>query len=572
MPTYFLLSGAGVAGIVIAALVVAIGLFFLFYVFYKKRFRSASSNLRKTYDTYHLQLTSDCQNMVNRLKTLGANNSYFNSMYLERQKQYDDIVNKRDKDVATALDSLNDLIKEKNYKEYKKAERETADAIKDFSIAVCNFNSDLTSILQDDNDIHSNAVIAKSKYRDIHSFYEEHKIELSPLEKPFEKIFSTSEEKFDLFDKYSDEANFEEAKKILSSLEKLFDAVNNVLADLPSLEVSVSTVIPQKLNSLMEEYQKMVKDGFIVSEMHVEDKVKAMREKIASIQSQLMVLDIRNAKEKISQIQSQITDILAGFEEERKAKDIYFSRQNSLADSSFSVEKRYARMMNQLPLYQKSFVLDDKYVSQMKSLKIDIENIGILKRELDSYLDTSAKQPYVVITRKITDMDNEMTKVIQVMDDYSNYLKSLKEDSSQVFYGIRDCFTQLKKAQNTVNQLGVSSYTNSVKDVFTKDFETIKHIYGIVTSQPIDVPKAKSEFFPFKEEVTGFVHSVEATKEEANKAEAAIVYANAYRRGYSDARPLLAQAESSFLEGDFARATYIALNVVKTFSGSSVSE
>lgn len=566
MRVYLLISAVGITSIVIACVLCAALAVFLGIFFYKRRFKSASINLRKTYDTYHLQLTTDCKNMVNRLKVLGEYSDYFAASYQERQKQYDEILNRRDKDVETCLSSLDTFVKEKNYKEYKALEGECNQSVRDFEVSVCNFNGELTSILQEDTDVHSSAVVVKGKYRNISSFYQDHETELKPLDKSFERIFQSAEKGFDEFDGQADYANFADAKKVLERLDKLFDAVLSVLDKLPLLEVSVDTVLPDKLNKLQESYQQMLDEGFIVYEMHVEEKIADMRERVKKMQAQLMYLDIRGIQEEIQAIQTEITDVLAGFDEERRAKETYFSKQNSLSDSSFGVEKRYARMMNQLSAYQRAFVLDNKYVSQMQALKADIESIGILKRELDSYLDTSARQPYLVITRKMTDMDNEMNKAIRVMDDYDAYLSSLKNDSNEVFMGLRECYVNLKKARNIVKEIDVPSYTKSIKDVFTEDFQKIEDISKIVLNQPIDVPKAVSLFKPFKESVEGFISSIVNAKAESDKAETSIVYANFYRVDYSDSRALLDQAEKAFSEGDFQRASGIALDVVKRFS------
>ena len=567
--SFVLLGAAGIAGISIAGVVVVALIVVLAIFIHKRKYKSRYESLKKAYDDYHTLLTTDCKNMVNRLKTLGEHNESFNAAYLERQKQYDDIVKKRDSDVSQSLDSLEVLVQEKNYKDCKKIESQIQAAVNSFSMAVCNFNSELTNILRDDNDIHSNCVNVKAKYRQIHEFYDTNQAQLKPLQKPFEKIFSTSETQFAQFDLATNQADFEKAKQISASLDKLFDAVLSVMDSLPNLEVNITTVIPNKLDNLEKEHQKMIEEGFIVSEMHVEEKVAVMRKQIAEVQSQLDYLDTRGVEEKLARVQSAITDVQADFQEERNAKETYLSKQGILSESSFSVEQKYSTMMNQLPAYQKAFVLDSKYVTQMLSLKADIESIGQLKRELDSYLDTSARKPYVIITKKMTQMSNEMSKTTKAMDDYSNYLQSLKMDSSKVFQGLRECFVKLKDTQAIVKSIGVPAYYDSLKSTFEQDFREIKEITKIVITEPINVPLAKSRFVPFQESVNGLISSVENTKKEAERAETSIVYANAYRTEYTDAKPLLDQAEISFMEGDFSRASSLALQVVKTFSGNA---
>lgn len=567
MPTILFLIGLpGIIAIVISVALFLVGLIIASVFLYKRRFSVNSNHLRKTYDLYHSQLVTDCDSMIKRLCILGEHSETFLAAYQERKKQYDDLLSRRDKDVLSVITRLETLVANRNYKEYRNVEGECQKAVAAFESAVSHFNTDLNSLLQDDNDIHSNSVHVKAKYREISQFYLENEINLKPLEKSFEKIFETSEAKFSQFDICSNQAQFDECKKILDELDMLFTAVLAVLKDLPLLEVSISTVLPQKIDNVYSEYEKMIQEGYVVNQGKITTNINSMRNRLVQLQNQMLCLDTRNVKESIDAIQNEITDLSLSFSAERQAKETYLNSQNKIADSSFAVEKRYARLINLLPECEKVYVLDQQYVTQLKTLRSDVEQIGILKRELDSYINTSAKQPYVVITKKMQEMDSEMSKAISVMDQFESYLASLKEDATNVFSGLRDCYVNLVIAQKSVAQLDVVAYYNATKDIFAADYKKIKEINTVVLTQPINVPQALSLYKPFKFALDGFIEGINSTIQKAQYAEEAIKKANLYRMDYADSRQPLLVAEQSFQEGNFDKALSLAQAVIKTFS------
>jgi septation ring formation regulator EzrA len=119
--------------------------------------------------------------------------------------------------------------------------------------------------------------------------------------------------------------------------------------------------------------------------------------------------------------------------------------------------------------------------------------------------------------------------------------------------------------------IGVDSFTNSVAPKFADLYKKIASIDGIILKEPVDVNQAVELFNPFKEASIALIEDIDKKADEASNAEAAIVYANAYRVEYTDSRSLLDTAEKAFNEGDFQRASSNALQVLKTFQSDSSS-
>lgn len=569
---FVLMSTTGIALLSVLVPLCIAGLAVLGFFLHKRSYKHTSANFRKRFDEAHTLLTADCKTMVDRLSVLAKANQEFAAHYQERSQQYKDIFQKKDKAVEHSLNSLDDLIAAKDYKGIKEVEPDIEKSLNEFVRATHSFNTDLTSILDDDNEVHTASVTAKKKYRRIKNFYASHERELVALSSPFTIILSNAEAAFKKFDECADSAKFSEAKKTVSDLEQVLDGVLAVMEDLPSLEASLNTVIPEKQSIMNQHYQEMIAEDYIVSHLNVPALNQRIEDVRNEVTEKLGLMDVYGVRQELDGLLTSIMDMESCFEEEKTAKRLFESSQGSILDNSFNTEKRYSELINLLPQYQSTFVLNVKYVEQMKSLRTDIEAIGYLKRELDTYLDTQNRQPYTVIVKKISDLQNEMKKTERTMNDYEAYIASLKEDSSRVYQGLRGQYVRLLKSQNCLLEMNVPSYVKKMTPEFTNAYQKIAEITSMVMTMPIDVVQATKAYQPFKEESDRLMDSVAYAITKADEAETCLTYANAYRGEFSDSHNDLDNAEKAFAEADFSVASNYALSVIKTFNPAYVAQ
>ena len=211
-------------------------------------------------------------------------------------------------------------------------------------------------------------------------------------------------------------------------------------------------------------------------------------------------------------------------------------------------------------------MLDKKKVDSLLILRNDIETVGYLKRELDSYLDAGNKQPFSVITSRVAKMREEIAKVVETMQEYQDYLDKVKNDSEQLYTKIRDLYLSLKHTQYKVR---VSIGSKAISDIYLKRilvlFDNLKTIDNLLTSQPVDVYNASNLFNSVNEKYLTINQEVNELDVKCKKAESSILYANAYRVDFFDSRPNLDRAEKAFIEGDFDRAINESIRVLDTF-------
>ena len=551
---------------VLGGVAILLAIFFAVMLLHKKSYFAAAANLRESYKELNNQLTSFCKTNLTRLETLGKHSQTLQNTYDERKKQYDEIYQRKDRAILNSLNSIDELLKDKDFRQVREIERDVEADIQAYARTISSFSADLSTLLQEDTDIHSSAVAVKSKLRQIREFYQGHSMELKGLEDSFEIILQDADNAIEKFNELADCTKYDEAKEVLKELDGILTATVSIMDQLPLLQASVTTVLPNKLDELMNTYQEMLENQYVVEYLDVERKVSDMRHELDLLRSKLAFLDISGVKDEIDALQTEITDINAAFEQEKQAKENFLHSQSYLDESTYSIESSYSRHINNIRKLQSVYLLDQKYVDQMYALKSDVESIGFLKRDLDSYLDTSNRKPYTIIMKKLSEMKSEVTKTNRTMSDYQSYLNSLKETIDQVFSGLQECFVNLSVRRQKVRLLGVETYRVSTKPKFDRFFDTICEIAKMLEVFPLNVPEIDAKFRSFQSDCKYFLSDIDQNLEYAEGAEQGIVYGNYYRIEFNDCDSMLRSAENDYQSGNFKQSFEIVSKVLATWS------
>ena len=551
---------------VLGGVAILLAIFFAVMLLHKKSYFAAAANLRESYKELNNQLTSFWKTNLTRLETLGKHSQTLQNTYDERKKQYDEIYQRKDRAILNSLNSIDELLKDKDFRQVREIERDVEADIQAYARTISSFSADLSTLLQEDTDIHSSAVAVKSKLRQIREFYQGHSMELKGLEDSFEIILQDADNAIEKFNELADCTKYDEAKEVLKELDGILTATVSIMDQLPLLQASVTTVLPNKLDELMNTYQEMLENQYVVEYLDVERKVSDMRHELDLLRSKLAFLDISGVKDEIDALQTEITDINAAFEQERQAKENFLHSQSYLDESTYSIESSYSRHINNIRKLQSVYLLDQKYVDQMYALKSDVESIGFLKRDLDSYLDTSNRKPYTIIMKKLSEMKSEVTKTNRTMNDYQSYLNSLKVTIDQVFSGLQECFVNLSVRRQKVRLLGVETYRVSTKPKFDRFFDTICEIAKMLEVFPLNVPEIDAKFRSFQSDCKYFLSDIDQNLEYADGAEQGIVYGNYYRIEFNDCDSMLRSAENDYQSGNFKQSFEIVSKVLATWS------
>lgn len=565
-PLLFLLSDT--ATILLAVLipvgVLAIAAAILF-VFLKRRrdYRELQQNFKKI----HLSFLELSRRLLNRLKSLGEFSEDFRLAHQEKEKQFAEILTRKDKKIQDDLAQLERLKAEKKGKEFRTKLSEVQKSLSAFERTVQTFNEDLTGLLREDDEARESAIPAKEKFRRIREFYGRHVEELKPLQGTFTALFSNAEDVFSRFEDEVSQAQFSQAMKRIPPIEKVLDAVLALLDDLPTMVAKTTSILPEGLAGLERSYDALRSEDYVLDDLHVEDFLSRSRSELKEIERRLVVLDVKDVPQTLCSIQEGIDSLTSAFEKERQAKESFLRHRDfAFSDDTFRLEKRYSLCCNQLPEYQQTYRLQESRVQELLSLKKDIERIGFLQRDLVSFVDTSQRRPYTVIMDCISELDGAMEKVSKVLDSYTAYLSGLKRDSQNIHGELRRLYLSLLECKGQIYRLSIDVLDKKMEKAFPPFFDELCAIDRILYQTPVDVEKAKDLFDPFLEKTERFLQELRQKLSEEKEAKEALLEANLYRDDFQDSRPMIQEAFALYRNGQFLQAKTRAQEVKKTFT------
>ena len=543
-------------------LVIGLSLIYLF-VIRRSRQRKVAKELEKRYRRLHTLLVEDIEQFIARLEYISNQNLEY-IQYNEKYVQlYQEILQENDRNSYVAISGLNSTINEKKYHGINNLINSTKVVVLEFDKKVVELYNELNNLLQKDEEFHQEEIKLQRLYREIKEKYSIHEGELKIIQDSFNKFFSKVDELFKECEELTSAARYEESNEKLPIIEKVLLALQDSFDKIPVFSVRISKVIPKKMDEVKQKYDELEKQNYPLHHLKVMSKLENYKLALEEAYKKISKFDFKGVQDLLDSIDQDIMMIFKSFEEEESAKKYFDENSEQMYNSTYELEKQFMKIKRTLPNYKEVYLIKDHYLDKMEELEKDIDNVSHIKRDLDTFIHSSTKQPFSIIVGKMNDMENEMTRIKEIIKDFNLYLASLKKDSEELYQKICSYFLKLKDAQYEIREMNVPAYSERLKLSFDRAYAYLEDIGDILKAQPIDVQNAMDTFNYAEELINQLLKDVEENSSQRKYAEDSIVYANQYRQGFLDCKYALNSAGTSFFEGDFTRTIDETVVIIK---------
>lgn len=549
--------------VIIISIVAVVLIVFLILFFYIHNIKRSVKELEDRYESIHLTFSNDCSIMIKRLETIALNNSNYVDVAKSTKTRFSTILNEKDKNCYIAIESLKDLLIHKNYKSIKQIISSTKDSLDALNKEAVELTNDLQSILKKEEELHSMIVVWKEKYRKLKLAYDENSSSLESLSTSFNLLFNHLTKLFVNFETYLNEADYTSANKLIPEIEQLIEATNKVMTDLPSLNSLVENVIPEKIENLKEIYNDMLQEGYSLYHLNFKNNIELMQVDLDNCKSKLRKLSINGVNETCNNLMMKINKYYLDFENEKKAKQEFDFLTNTVSSSTYQAEKQFANLKNSLPTYQKAYIISNSYLGQISTLKEMIDDMSAKKRILDSYINSSTKQPYTILMSTIKELKEKIDKIQLSFDDFHNYLLTLKADTEKAYKYVRLSFVDLKVYERKIQSANLQSFSEIYLTKLSVGYEYLSKINALLNVTPIDVMGVNSIYNEMNSYLSKLYKEIDDNLLVMKRAEDLIVYDNRYRVDSLECKNKLKVIEKAFMESDFSRASMMAAEVYK---------
>ena len=551
--------------IIALALVLFIAGFVLIYVFVIRRTsqRKTAKELEKRYKRIHTLLVEDIEQFIARLEYISNQNLEYIQYHEKYVRQYQEILQNNDRNSYVAISGLNSTLSGKKLKKIKNLINSTKTIVIEFDRKVMDLYNELNNLLQKDEEFHQEVIKLQRIYRDIKEKYTIHEGELKIIHESFEQFFTKIDQMFLECEELTSAARYEEANEKLPLIEQVLNALNSSFDQLPIFCVRVSKVIPKKMDEILVKYEQLQKENYPLHHLKINSKIETHRYTLDEVKRKLSLFDLTNVQNQLDIIDQDIMMMFKSFDDEQQAKSYFDQNSEKMYANTYELEKEFMKIKRKLPTYKDVYLIKDKYLEKIEELSNDIDNISLIKRDLDTFVHSSIRQPYSIIVMKMNDMSEEMQRIREIITDFNKYLVSLKNDAEDVYKKICDYFIKLKNAQYEVRNINVPDFSNRLKNSFDRSYAYLEEVGDIMKIQPLDVQRA-IEILNYAEEIIDpLLKEVEESASQRKYAEDSIIYANQYRQGFLDCKYSLNNAVTSFFEGDFTRTIDETVAIIK---------
>jgi len=556
-----------IVGLVLGILagLVGIGLVLYFFVFREKVFKKQLREIDRKFQYLHALLIGQDAQYVKRLEIISRTNLLYVEIHTKYLKKFKEIRDRHDANAQSALNTLRDLLDVKNYKAFKESLVRVNDIVEGYDKEVQALNVELLRVVKPEEDCRQSSLTYKESLRRIKQDYYSKESELVMMANTFDEIFKYIDELFENFEALVESAQYDEANQILPKIDEILHELTKNMQDLPSLCTMVSIVIPEKIISVENAYHELVEQKYPLYHLCVVQTLDEMKEQIETFTKHIRLFEIVGIGDKLEKMSEKLDNYFDLFEEEKVARESFEANNENVYSTVNLIERRFIKLRNTIPEVSKVFVINEAHQNKINDIQNDINKVGALKRSLDTFIHSATKQPYSLLVNKMNELSTASNSIISDIDEYNNYISSLKSDAESAYNVVYAFYDKVKKAEQQVRDINVAKCTEKYSPKFEKLYDLLNSINTLLTHSPIDVDQVNKLLRDLFEISNDLLDDGEVAQDYSMMilAENAILYANRHRHHLSDIDQLINLAETDFMNGQFERASISTNNALK---------
>ena len=441
-----------VGGAIAVALVAVLLYFFVFrHVWAKKQVRELS----RRFEYLHALLFGQDSQYIKRIENISTTNLLYVNTHVEFKKRFKDVRDQADSSAQSAINDLKDMLSEHRYKALKERIPQAKKTMDYYDEQVNRLNDDLLVVIKPEEDCRQESLQLKEQLRKIKQDYYVKQSDLALVSSSFEKVFQNLDAKFKEFESYVEGALYSEATQMLPLIGGVLKQLSKALKDMPDLCVTIQTVIPEKLDSLENRFDELTKAGYPLHHLLFRTNIEEMRNQTAAIGQRIQQFDLSGAQQELDGILAKIEEYFDSFEKEKSARVKFENECDGVYRKDSEIEKKYIRLCNALPDIRKIYVIASAEQSKLDEIQKQINKAGATKRSLDTLIHSNTKQPYTLLLEKMTTLKEESEKSDSAIDEFNQYLFSLKKDTDDAASAIQRYFYELAQDEYIIRKIGL---------------------------------------------------------------------------------------------------------------------
>lgn len=553
--------------------IVLIALFIIVFViggYLTYRLLTRNKHLIKSLNNASLKLEklkeNNLESKVSKLKVLSSKNEKHLEFYNKVNDAFVKISVIDTEDISSDLVIAQQNIADHNLKEAGAILKRISENILNLEKELNDLNEGIDAYFVKETECRNKICNSKERLRTIKEKYDESSNELEICRAKLDKFVNEIEEFYLKVEEDIDNGFYDKVNTAVSENEMKIDVLEHYIETLPKVVVMGTVLLPKKFESLKERFSILKNNGYPLHNIPFSDERERLEKAFVSIKNDLMNLNFENKDYEYDDIVRCIDSFNEKLDEEEKARQVYEEYDDQIYHTAEDLDNKYLKMKREMKSIKTIYIISDEYVDFFESIENDINKMHFSRRELDDLKYGSFKQPYSLLSDKMTILAQSSEIVEKKINEYSNYLIFLRDDSQvayELYVSYSIALNEVKsKIIHTRHNILLEKYSDRFKNATTLLFS----LKDIIHKQPIDVVRSNELLIKIKLVIDKLLSEAEDDASTCLIAENAIVFTNQYRTVFSTANASLEASEQYFENGEFEKSIETATEVLKQYS------
>ena len=466
------------------------------------------------------------------------------------------------------ISKLNDLISEADFlidkNDYKKAVK----LITSIEIEIESLKRECNKLLEEikvvtTSEERNRALVTKLKivFRELKDKFERTKKDYNFIIENIEKELNYIDGLFIKFEEKMEQNDYVEVEKIIIELDKSIKDIKVIIEDSPSIILSVTSLIPSKIDETITLYYRMLRDGYPLDYLNVEYNIKEIKNKLSLIAEGLKKLFLGDYNLQIKTILEYFDNLYLAFDKEKESKDLFRENVKSLEKKINKINKLVKNIFLQLDDIKSSYDLKEEDINKFSILNKKLEKINEDFKILVEY----SKNKTFAYSKLNDELNGLKTKLSRLQDDLDyrlHSITSMQDDEYRAKEQLTQIQNLLKKSKVKLKGYKIPVIPNGYFLELKEAQEAIREIIRELDKKPIAIKTLNIRVDTARDLVFKIYNKTNDLVKTVVLCEKLIVYGNRYRSVDSEINNALVEASELFNKGQYKKSMDIAISAL----------
>jgi septation ring formation regulator len=423
--------------------------------------------------------------------------------------------------------------------------------------------SELENLLDSHSKNNSEIEQLRTAYRGIKKNVLAYRHTFSLAEKKLEELLDGEQEKFRLFEEATAKGNYLEAREIVQSLEEGISYMQTLLAEIPDLQTECQTNLPAQLEDLLQGYEEMRKQGYVLDHLEVVKEVHDMNTQVQECLDDIKALRVAEAKERIELLKNKLDTLYEQLENEVTAKHHAEHDAASLHESLTQLQKKMLQTKEETQFVKQGYQLSDEDVEAQKHVE---KHVNMLIKRFDVLQLRVAEQDiaFSVIREELDDIRRQLDAVEKLHTEYRDMLQALRKEEFQAMETLKEMRKTMAETKRLLQKSNLPGLPEGIIAGMQQAQMAVQKVYEQLEHKPLNMNAVNAVLEEAHMQVGGMYSATKELIEQANLVEKIIQYGNRYRSQNSKLAEDLERAETLFRQYQYEAALEQAATSLET--------